>query len=251
LLTLLHSTSEQAAISSDLAAMEVLLDTGTEATFKQARNIYEDGSFSKTFAEIQLDSGAPSKIDANTVVTVTRSNGSIVVGTVMNDVPEGTQAVSIQYKVTEEGGSTCNVGGNPSPILDGCKFNSESFLPFPVTRGILIFVLSFDPLQVLTLPVNSKSKVATAACLTRIPPRSTTKTAVPSKDSAPAQLTGCESVIPVTTTRTSRSSSTTTVMCTTPTSGFRELLTHRTLRLKTETAISVIILWRVGLVSIE
>jgi hypothetical protein len=145
LLTLLYSTTEQAAISSDLAAMEVLLKTGTEATFKQARNIYEDGSFSKSIADIQLDTGAPSKIDAGTVVTVTLSDASIVVGTVRNDVSEGTQAVSIQYQVGEEGGSTCNVGGNPSPILDGCKFNSESVLPFPVPRGILMFVLLFDP----------------------------------------------------------------------------------------------------------
>jgi hypothetical protein len=110
LLTLLYSTTEQAAISSDLAAMEVLLKTGTEATFKQARNIYEDGSFSKSIAEIQLDTGAPSKIDADIVVTVTLSDGSIVVGTVMDDVlPEGTQAESIQYQVNEEGGSTCNI----------------------------------------------------------------------------------------------------------------------------------------------
>jgi hypothetical protein len=193
----------------------------------------------------------PSKIDADTVVTATRSDGSIVVGTVRNDVPEGTQAVSIQYQVNEEGGSTCNVGGNPSPILDGCKFNSQSFFPFPVPRGILTFVLSFGPLQVLRLPMNSKSKVAMTPCLTRIPPMSTTQMAVPSKDSVSAHLTRCERVVAVTTTRTFRSSSITTVMCSTPTSGFRQLLTNRTLRSITETAISVIILRKVALVSIE
>ena len=110
--------------------MEVLLKKGTDTTFTQAFDIYEEGSFSKSYAEIQLDAGAPSKIDANTIVTVT-TNGLIVVGTVMVDVPAGTQAVSIQYKVTEQGGSTCNVGGNPVPILDGCKLNSAHFLPFP------------------------------------------------------------------------------------------------------------------------
>jgi hypothetical protein len=160
LLTLLYSTFEQAAIASDLAAMEDLLKSGAEASFKQARNIYEDGSFSKSIADIQLDTGAPSKIDADTVVTITRSDDSIVVGTVVDDVPEGTTAVSIKYKVGEEGGSTCNVGGNPTPILDGCKFNNVSVLPFPIPRGILILVLSFDPLQVLALPVNSTLKVA-------------------------------------------------------------------------------------------
>jgi hypothetical protein len=129
LLTLLYSTSEQAAIASDLAAIEVLLNKGTDATFAQAYNIYGEGSFSKSYAEIQLDAVAPSKIDANTVVTVSIDD-LIVVGTVIDDVPVGTQAVSIKYKVTEEGGSTCNVGGNPSPILDGCKFNSDSFYRF-------------------------------------------------------------------------------------------------------------------------
>jgi hypothetical protein len=109
--------------------MEVLLKKGTDTTFTQAFDIYEEGSFSKTFAEIQLDSGAPSKIDANTLITVTIDD-SIVVGTVMDDVPAGTQALSIQYKVNEQGGSTCNVGGNPSPVLDGCKFNSECFFHF-------------------------------------------------------------------------------------------------------------------------
>jgi hypothetical protein len=106
--------------------MEVLLKNGggTETTFQQARDIYEDGSFSKSFAVIQLDVEAESKIDAKTVVTATLENDSIVVGTVMKDVPKGTKEVRIQYKVTEEGGSTCNVGGNPTPILTGCKFIS-------------------------------------------------------------------------------------------------------------------------------
>jgi hypothetical protein len=252
LLTLLYSTHEQAAIASDFATIEVLLNKGTEATFSQAFDIYGEGSFSKSYAEIQLNAGAPSKIDANTVVTVTRDDDSIVVGTVMDDVPKGTQAVSIQYQVTKEGGSTCNVGGNPSPILDGCKFNSESFFLFPVSRGILIcFVLSFYPSQVSALQVNSKSKVAIPTCLTRMNPKSITNTAVPSKDSVPAQWRRCESVRPVITTRTSRSSSTTTVMYTTPTRGSRQLLANRTLRLITVTVISVIILWRVALVSIE
>jgi hypothetical protein len=100
--------------------MEVLLNKGSDTTFTQALDIYEEGSFSKTFAEIQLDSGALSKIDAGTVVTVT-IDGSTVIGTVMDDVPAGTKAVSIQYKVSEQGGYNCNVGGNPSPVLDGCK----------------------------------------------------------------------------------------------------------------------------------
>jgi hypothetical protein len=118
--------------------MEVLLNKGTDTTFTQAFDIYEEGSFSKSYAEIQLDAGAPSKIDASTVVTVT-TDGLIVVGTVMDDVPAGAKAVSIQYKVTEEGGSTCNVGGNPSPVLDGCKFKRAYFLPLPVPRRTLTF----------------------------------------------------------------------------------------------------------------
>jgi hypothetical protein len=249
LLNLLYSTSEQAAISSDLSAMEVLLNKGTDTTFTQAFDIYEEGSFSKSYAEIQLDAGALSKIDANTVVTVT-TDGSIVVGTVMDDVPAGTQAVSIQYKVTNEGGSTCNVGGNPSPVLDGCKLTVH-ISSIPVPRHILTFILSFDPSQALALPVNSKSKVAIPVCLTPMIPKSATKTAVPSKDSVPAQWRGCESVKAVSTTRTSRSSSTTTVMSFMRTSGSRQLLTDRALRSRMETEISVIILWRVALVSIE
>jgi hypothetical protein len=122
-LTLLHLTFEQAAISGDIAAMEVLLNKGSDATFTQAQDIYEQGSFSKTYAEIQLDSGAVTKIDADTVVSVT-IDGSTVIGAVMDDVPVGTKAVSIQYKVSEQGGYNCNVGGNPTPVLDGCKLNS-------------------------------------------------------------------------------------------------------------------------------
>jgi hypothetical protein len=118
----------------------VLLNKGTDASFAQARDIYEEGSFSKSYAEIQLDAGAPDKIDADTVVSVT-TDGAIIVGTVMDDVSAGAQSVSIQYAVTEQGGSTCNVGGNPTPILDGCKCNSARFLPFsfPVPSCILTF----------------------------------------------------------------------------------------------------------------
>jgi hypothetical protein len=137
--TLYSPSPEQAAISSDLAAMEVLLNKQTDTTFTQAFDIYEGGSFSKSYAEIQLDVGALLKIDANTVVTAVTTDNSIVVGTVMDDVPAGTQAVSIQYRVTKQGGSTCNVGGHPTPILDGCKFNTAHFLPFPVPRRILTF----------------------------------------------------------------------------------------------------------------
>jgi hypothetical protein len=100
----------------------VLLKKGTDVTFDLAFDIYEQGSFSKSFAKIKLDTGATSKIDANTVVTVT-TDDVIVVGTIIDDVPEGVQEVKIRYKVGEEGGSTCNVGGNSSPILDGCKFS--------------------------------------------------------------------------------------------------------------------------------
>jgi hypothetical protein len=141
-LTLLFSKFEQAAIDNDLAAIALLLSKQTDTTFSQAQDIYEEGSFSKSIAAITLDTGALSIILSGTVVTST-SDGSIVVGTVKDSVAQGTKAMSIQYQVLDNGGSTCNVGGNPTPVLDGCKFNSAAFVTICLPRGSPLIFYSF------------------------------------------------------------------------------------------------------------
>jgi hypothetical protein len=138
----LFSKFEQAAIDNDLAAIALLLSKKTETTFSQAQDIYEEGSFSKSIAEITLDTGALSRIDAGTVVTYT-SDGLIVVGTVKTEVAQGSTPMSIQYQVLDNGGLTCNVGGNPTPVLDGCKFNSAAFVTICLPRGSPLIFYSF------------------------------------------------------------------------------------------------------------
>lgn len=89
---------------------------GTDAAFQQARDIYREGSFSKSRAEITLDPATTKPILADTVISGTNEDGAIVAGTVVDEVAAGGTSITIQYKTNLDGGSTCNVGGSKSPF---------------------------------------------------------------------------------------------------------------------------------------
>jgi hypothetical protein len=131
--------------------MALLLSKQTESTFEQAKDIYERGSFSKSIAEITFDENGDVQIDAGTVVSVTLDDLSIVIGTVMDDVPVGTKPMRIQYQVLDNGGSTCNVGGNPTPVLDGCKFkfNGAAFVITIIVSQEVVVSFIFLPFDIL------------------------------------------------------------------------------------------------------
>jgi len=111
--------TDHANIDRDQAAMETQLGVGLPG-FPGAQDIYSQGSFSKSIGVFTLTDGSPISIEAKTKVSGLTDSGAVVVGTATSAINENGPILSLQYSTTDEAGTTCNVGGNPEPVFDGC-----------------------------------------------------------------------------------------------------------------------------------
>lgn len=103
--------------------MIVTLVGGDNATsFAAARKVYEQGGFSKSVAELTT---VPllQAISAGTAVTGESESSDPVAGTIVSDAALGATKISVLYDVStvQANYSYCQVGGLPTPKLDGCK----------------------------------------------------------------------------------------------------------------------------------
>jgi hypothetical protein len=100
--------------------IEGLTDAFSDATFSQARDVYEKGGYSKSVATVSLPTALTSRIDAGTDVQGLAEDGSVALMFAFAEAAEGAVSLELQYRTSEAGGTTCNVGGLPSPITTGC-----------------------------------------------------------------------------------------------------------------------------------
>ena len=119
--------SLQAAIDLDLHEIKVLLHGNPESNmaWTMAERMYREGAHSRPVAELKLGSPILQDLPSGTPVSGNAvANGTTVTGTVYHRVEKGDEYVLIQYDIKEdqENYVGCQVGGNPEPKTDGCKY---------------------------------------------------------------------------------------------------------------------------------
>lgn len=109
----------QAAIDRDSKLINRLVSAGQ---FDVATDVYEKGSYSRSFAELTFGfQGLPGDIGPHVGVVGTSDSGSEIEGMILERGKFGAKVVRILYHNGDNPGS-CFVGGNPDAETDGCKF---------------------------------------------------------------------------------------------------------------------------------
>lgn len=115
----------QNRIDLDQQKIEELLAIKTSDSFAQAQKMYEEGSFSKTVADLTLTVGLPVAVPHGTkmvgvttddTTTATGRSASTVEVFAYGDYEAGATTLRVQY--FNEG---CYVGANPDPVTVACK----------------------------------------------------------------------------------------------------------------------------------
>lgn len=106
--------------------MEAQLGLGTDASFANARKIYEQGGHSKSVAQLQLSSGLPVALDKSAQVSGQSASGVAVYGKLYASYAAGATTIEVQYTTTDSQKNyvQCQVGGLSQPNLVGCFADS-------------------------------------------------------------------------------------------------------------------------------
>jgi hypothetical protein len=106
----------------DQKAMEIELDTITEAGFDNARNIYEKGGHSKSYAVLSLNT-ALSSVSEGTSITGSNDMGDVITGEAYVDATSSELQFRYGVSSNQESYSQCQVGGLSETNTVGCKQN--------------------------------------------------------------------------------------------------------------------------------
>lgn len=103
--------------------MADLLLRGTNESFSQAHDVYGKGAFSMPFADLTLEHGLPRDVPHATHIQGNNAKGETVKGKAMGAKVNATKLM-VLYEISEvqESYVNCQVGGNPNPNLEGCKY---------------------------------------------------------------------------------------------------------------------------------
>lgn len=116
--------TDQNAIDLDQEAIEDQLALETERSYQVARDIYENGGFSKSVAAITLDSPLTKPVSEGDLVTGMSADGTSIYGSSYTGYPSGESNIEVVYKTTDIQKSYmnlgCQVGGLAKPNLAGC-----------------------------------------------------------------------------------------------------------------------------------
>jgi hypothetical protein len=101
--------------------MELQLALKTVQSQQNAKDIYQDGAFSKSVAQVTLDTALTTTLDKGATVIGTGPVGEIR-GKLYATYGSGISVIQIQYETNENQQLYvgCQVGANPDPNLDGC-----------------------------------------------------------------------------------------------------------------------------------
>ena len=118
--------TDHCAIDLDQIALEEAIATKDDAGFAAAKNIYEKGGYSKSYATVTLSTGLAADIPQYTAVNGVSSSGDAVAGKAFADTTAGTTEFVVLYNTTDTMATymNCKVGGLPNPVFDGCFADS-------------------------------------------------------------------------------------------------------------------------------
>ena len=108
----------------DQKAMENQLDTFNSAGFLNALNIYSSGGHSKSYAVLQLSAALTQDVPAETPITGTSEDSSVITGEAYEDAKTGATTLKFRYSVSSSQASytECHVGGLTETKTVGCKY---------------------------------------------------------------------------------------------------------------------------------
>jgi hypothetical protein len=117
--------TDHAAIDQDQNAMESFMgETKTDDDFAKAKKIYQEGGFSKSYAELTVPK-TPRDIKKGAPMYATSISGGAVAGKAYDDFDAGSTTIKFQYKTgdNQDTYSTCKAGGllgTGLEHIDGC-----------------------------------------------------------------------------------------------------------------------------------
>jgi len=116
--------TDHCAIDLDQAAIEAELAKKTPEAFQTALRIYQEGGYSKSYAQITLISPLTTFVGTGTTIIGRNADGNEVAGKAYEDYQSGTSVIKVQYATTDIQATyvECQVGGLPegSRNLVGC-----------------------------------------------------------------------------------------------------------------------------------
>lgn len=115
--------TDHAAIDLDQEAIESQIALATDASFSNAKTIYQNGGHSKSYAEVQLSQALGQTISKGTTISGVDANGNEAVGKAYADAVSGSSVLQIQYRTSDiqESYVNCQVGGLSSAGLENVE----------------------------------------------------------------------------------------------------------------------------------
>jgi hypothetical protein len=134
--------TDHCAIDRDQAAIEVELAKKTNQSFEAARQIYNQGGNSKSYATVTLSSPLSSQVPRFDTISGKNEDGLEVIGKALFSFQPGDSEVRIQYATTDVQASyvDCQVGGLADTNTKGC-FAASGFLEIGGSQ----YAYSYDP----------------------------------------------------------------------------------------------------------
>lgn len=116
------TVTDHAAIDLDQQAIEAQLAADTDGGMAAAMKIYTEGAFSKSYAEVTLDTALASTLPKGTEVVGKNTNGDEIRGSTLDEADGEDKIIRVQYATSgvQETYVGCQVGGNPEPVFTGC-----------------------------------------------------------------------------------------------------------------------------------
>lgn len=118
----------------DQQEIEVLIANGE---YGAAKNVYEQGAHSKSYAVLTLTSALSTGVPKGTLIEGTSVDGNAISGKAYSDHEAGAMTLEVQYSTSDIQASYvgCQVGGSSDPVLGGCKF---CLFAFESSRRVLV-----------------------------------------------------------------------------------------------------------------
>lgn len=132
-----------AALDLDQRAIVARLASETGDNMNKAYEVFLNGAFSASYAELTItddESFSDLVVPLGTPIVGVTASGSTIMGMANIQKNAGTTSLEMRYPSD----SSCNVGGNPSPITTGCLSPSGS-ITINIERRSHEY--SYDPLQ--------------------------------------------------------------------------------------------------------
>eukprot|EP00980_Cylindrotheca_fusiformis_P003787 scaffold834_cov123-Cylindrotheca_fusiformis.AAC.34 len=116
--------TDAASIDRDLLLIKQELRKETRKGWDNAESVYHEGAYSKPVAKLALYDALQSNFSSGTAVRGLAIDGSEVSGTLYEDAYANEHHMLVQYDINEAFSNyvNCQVGGNPAPNVEGCKY---------------------------------------------------------------------------------------------------------------------------------